>query len=547
MREDTEHARPGRWSERGEDRRERKSGGLRRSPALIIGIRAGAALLVVMTASCIFLKRTIETDNLTAWNPQRVESPVRVHLVDGSTALFKEGAVVERERVSGRGWRYGLNLRDSVQIDALAVDSIVAMEAYRHQIDGSASLVYSVIGTAVAIGSVIGLACAADPKCFGSCPTVYSDSSGTAVLEAEGFSYSIAPLFESRDIDRLRATPDESGIVRLEIRNEALETHYINHLELFEAVHAEDERVLPASDGRIIAARALRSPLAAIDRAGRSVRAQIEAHDGAYFQTAPAVLAAATAEDLDDVIDLDLGDLGSADSIVLVFRMRNSLLATILFYDLMLGDRGARALDWLAFDLERLSTAVELGEWSRAHLGMQVSVTKDGAFEHVGRVGDSGPVAWKDVTIVIPAPDPKGRVRLTFPADGWRIDWLAFSTDWREVEPRILPLTRVATSTGELKEAHENLSRADTRYLMTSPGQWFSAEFDVGVSSQARTVLLASQGYYIEWIRREWLLTGRETTAFQPGRASLVDAIQRWATVQDSLEKRFYATRVPVR
>ena len=506
-----------------------------------------ALVLALATTSCLLLKGTIEMENVPLRGQQRVQSPVRAHLIDGTIAFFSEGVFVDGGRVIGSGWHYGFNLRDSVRIDEIALDSVLAMEAYHNRIEGSTSLLYSVLGTAVTIGGAIAIVCALDPKCFGSCPTVYSDSAGHVLLEAEGFSYSIAPLFEARDIDRLRATADSAGTVRLEIRNEAFETHYINHLELLEVAHDDDERVVPTSDGRLIAARNLHAPRSAIDKAGRAVLAEIEVHDGTYFQTSPSILAAATEEDLDDVIELHPGDTGSADSVVLVFRMRNSLLATVLFYDLMLGDRGARALDWQSFDLERLSTAVELGEWSREHLGMHVSVTRNDAFETVGRIGDSGPVAWKDVAIVIPAPGPEGRVRLSFPADGWRIDWVAISPEWRTVEPRVVPLTRVTTRAGVEQDARESLNGADTRYLVTSPSQVFVAEFDAGTSESARTFLLASQGYYIEWIRREWLRTGNDSTAFRPEPSSLADAIQRWAVAQDTLEKRFYATRVPVR
>jgi hypothetical protein len=58
------------------------------------------------------------------------------------------------------------------------------------------------------------------------------------VEEAELFSNSIAPLFEARDVDRLQAQPDANGMLRLDVRNEAMETHYINHLQLFEVQHA---------------------------------------------------------------------------------------------------------------------------------------------------------------------------------------------------------------------------------------------------------------------------------------------------------------------
>src|SRR4029450_4667217 len=100
-------------------------------------------------------------------------------------------------------------------------------------------------------------------------PAVYAGRGGGPRLEAETFSYSIVPLFEARDLDRLRVQAGADGRVRLEVRNEALETHYINHLQLVEVRHQAGALVLPDHEGRILSAGALRPPLSAVDRAGR--------------------------------------------------------------------------------------------------------------------------------------------------------------------------------------------------------------------------------------------------------------------------------------
>jgi hypothetical protein len=55
-----------------------------------------------------------------------------------------------------------------------------------------------------------------------------------------------------------------------------------------------------------------------------------------------------------------------------VLRARNSLLNTVLLYDVMLGARGARALDWVGSDLERVGPALELGNWYATRMGMRV-------------------------------------------------------------------------------------------------------------------------------------------------------------------------------
>ena len=93
------------------------------------------------------------------------------------------------------------------------------------------------------------------------------------------------------------------------------------------------------------------------------------------------------------------------------------------------------------------------------------------------------------------------------------------------------------------------MARADRNYLETRPGQHFTAVWDAGPEpgGGTRTWLLASQGYYTEWIRGTWIASGRDTTTFSATDTSLVQAMHQWRRVQDSMEARFYASRIPVR
>jgi hypothetical protein len=182
------------------------------------------------------------------------------------------------------------------------------MEAFRTQVDQAASIVVSTLSTAGAalfvVGAAVLIACLNNPKCFGSCPTYYADSAGAHVLEAEGFSYSIAPLFEARDVDRLRLRPAPDGTVRLEVRNEAFETHYINHLELLEVRHTADETALPDEQNRVLIVQHLAAPTAARDRQGKDLRAVLADPDGSVYRTDPEVLGRARVGDLEDAIEL---------------------------------------------------------------------------------------------------------------------------------------------------------------------------------------------------------------------------------------------------
>jgi hypothetical protein len=512
--------------------------------------RLAPLLLLAALTACLARRVTVAEVERTADSVQ-VRAPVKAHLVDGSTVFYPAGVLVARGQLTGAGTRYDLTLEQTAEVTQIPLDSLVGLEAYRTGVDAGATVSLTTLAVAGTIGIGFAIACALDPKCFGSCPTYYSDSAGTAVLEAEGFSYSIAPLFESRDVDRLRARPASDGTLRLEVRNEAFETHFLNHLELLEVAHDESEFIAPDPRNHPLAVGPQRGAREARDRTGRDVRHLLSDADGLTYATAPAVLAGVSESDLEDHIELSFGSPTDSDSVALVLRLRNSLLNTVLLYDMMLGDPGARSLDWQAEELSRVGTALELGSWYASRMGLGVDVLRDGEWVQVARLKDTGPVAWKDVAVMLPPPAGKQvRVRLRFPADNWRIDRVGLASTVRRPAVRTLALERVTAADGAAEaEALGALTSPDARYLETRPSQTFFATWDVGrdPASAGRTFLLASQGYYIEWVRRGWITAARDTALFRPGDASLLRALERWRTVQDTLERRFFATRVPVR
>ncbi len=513
-------------------------------------------LPLAFAVSACFIYRNVQVESIdrpaAPADSVVVRTPVKAHLIDGSTVVFRGGARVIGGTVSGTGMRYGLSLTDSTAVTSLPLDSVIGMESFRTEVDGTKTFLVSTLATAGTLLAAVGIACAIDPKCFGSCPTYYSDSSGTLVLEAEGFSYSVAQLFEARDVDRLRFSAAPDGVVRLEVRNEAFETHYINHLELLEVQHSGGETVLPDEQNRPLVVRDLVPVTVARDRVGRNVRAALAAPDGDAYRTDARVLGGARVGDLDDGIDITIPAPLGTDSVVVVLRLRNSLLNTILFYDIMLGDPGARSLDWVGYDLRQVGPAVELAQWYQKKMGMDVAVRDAGGFRPIAHLKDTGPVAWKDVAIVVPVLErDRVRVRLTFPADNWRIDRVLIATRFRHPTPAVHPLASVIDAAGRADTSgRASMMTADGRYLETTAGQRFTVDFAVGNDpppGTARTFLLGSQGYYTEWVRRGWITAPRSASTFVPSDTALAAAIARWRVTQDTLEARFMATRVPVR
>jgi hypothetical protein len=517
-------------------------------------------MLVVITAAfaaaCFHVYHKVQVGEVSTDEPTFVTSPVKAHLADGSVVIWAHGVTVSRTVLEGSGMRWDALRRDSTAVATVAMDSVLGLESYTRGIDGATTFGVSLLATAgmtvVTLGAGIAIACALDPKCFGSCPTVYSTSTTGELLEAELFSYSVAPLLEARDVDLLAARPDSTGRLELEIRNEALETHFINHIELLEVRHGADETVVPDAHGRPIVLGA-RSPVAQVrDRSGRDVAPSLAAHDSLHFASDNERLDRASITDFNDWIDLTVPRPASRDSIAVVLRMRNSLLNTVLFYDLMLGSAGARALDWLGTDLQRIGPAVELGMWYRARMGMRVAAEIDGAFRDIDRIPDAGPIAWKDVALLVPVPQSGDsmRIRLSFVTDEWRIDQVGIALDARRAEPRSVPLLAAASLDDTISfDATRRLSEPDEAYVETQPGIAFTVRFGTGPepSGETRTFLLSSQGYYTEWVRPDWIARASTPATFEPGDVMLVEAQRRWRAVKPEFERRFYETRIPVR
>jgi hypothetical protein len=504
------------------------------------------ALTLAIAAACI-VQSPIAKPVKPADLPVTVGSSVKAHLSDGSTVIYADGVTYADNSLQGRGLRYALGAVSPTSVERVSIDSVVGMEAFGKKTSTGASVAL----TLVAIPATVLAATVGAVVIFGSCPTYYADSAGTELLQGEGFSYAIAPLFEQRDVDRLRLTPQADGRIVLTVRNEALETHYINHLELLEVRHSSTESALPDQTGRAVALGHERIRATIRDRAGRDLANEVSSPDEKVFTTLDSRLARVTADDLDDHIDIAFKAPADVDSVAIVLDMRNSLLNTVLLYDHMLAEPGLKSLDFLGKDLERIAGAVDMGRWYAANMGMRVSVLDGSTYKRVARLGDSGPIAFHRMALLVPAlrqGDGSVHVRLSFVADDWRIDEISVAARWRRPQVRTVPMSKALTADPTQDEAAANaLRNPDQDYVITNPGQSFRAEFDVGNNgAQHRTWFAVSQGYYTEWVRGAWIKNagGKQ---FAPTNETLVEAVRSWRSKQSSMETAFYNQRISER
>lgn len=92
------------------------------------------------------------------------------------------------------------------------------------------------------------------------------------------------------------------------------------------------------------------------------------------------------------------------------------------------------------------------------------------------------------------------------------------------------------------------LAKNDGRYLVTSPGDCRYITFRPEPPTQGleRECFVRSGGYYIEWLRKDWLESG-PATWFQPRDEALSELATLWLKKKPDLERRFFEMRVPVR
>ncbi|QJR37572.1 hypothetical protein [Gemmatimonas groenlandica] len=525
----------------------------------------GAFGAVAFSAACVFYRTEVRAvERPTADAPTFIKSPLKAHLKDGSIVVFRNGATVTRESLTGEGRRYTLQNTTSRVYDRVPMDSVVGVETFENKVNAAPTVAASIAGAALGAVAAAVLAVAI----FGSCPTVYADTGATGELQAEGFSYSIAPLMEQRDVDPLRVRADSTGRVRLELRNEALETHYINHIELLAVRHATGARIVPDQSGRPVLVSGFADIDSATDRAGRDVRSTLQSRDGSLYATDPRIMRDARLGDLDDWIDVHVGELPAGDSVAVVLRLRNSLLNTVLLYNGMLGGRDAA--DWLHEGLGHFGTTAEMALWNRRTMGLRATVDgvsrTDVVHGATARLGDVGPIAFRDVALVLPRSAVNARtarIRLAFVADNWRIDEVRVAgtvsrpaVTTLAVERVVVPTPAVGTAPVLDTAAVSAIAAADTRYLETRPSQRMVLEFardhrsarEASPSADSTTTyMIAWQGWYREWIRGDWLANPTRTEPFKPGDAAVLTALRRWSERKDSFEREFYASRIPVR
>ncbi|OGU76004.1 MAG: hypothetical protein A3G43_11660 [Ignavibacteria bacterium RIFCSPLOWO2_12_FULL_56_21] len=515
--------------------------------------RSTAATLaaVLLLYSCRFEVNERHDVPLARGVPTVVSTPTNVHLLTGTLLVCDKGFVLANDTLKATGTLWNAQrTTSSAGHFIVPLDSIAGVEVAStswppgRQIGGG---LLGISAAAAAAGATALLLVAM----FGSCPTVYAVQDSVETLQAELFSNSIARSFEIEDTDVLRASPPASGPFVLRIRNEALETHYLDRLRLKYADHPAGTVALPDDDGDLLIAGTPMPPDRVVDADSNDVTATLAHRDGSAYSTPLERTEVLLPDGRRDHLDCTFTVPEVCNDLVLLLDGRNSLENTVLLYDIMMRGQGPAVLAWQDRMNSRPWEAWQVYRWYKRFSGIEVLVEHNGNLRPTGRISDTGPIAMKTAGVRIPV-SPGERtvtVRLNFIPDGWMIDRVAIAPYVAGAEGyRMASVSHATTNTGRDPEMIARLlENDDGDYLMTYPGDRFDLMFDLPPRGTGeRTLFVNGTGFYIEWVRAEWLRVdpapGFNIRRTSDIRRRLTDL---WKARKGTFEKQFYSTRIP--
>ncbi len=408
----------------------------------------------------------------------------------------------------------------------------------------------SALGTLTVLTIVTGIftiVCIVNPKaCFGSCPTFYANNGDDFIVQSEGFSSSISPALEEKDVDALYRIKPNSSDFTIQLKNEAYETHVIRSANLLALPKPEGGRVFLTPDGEFYQAINITEASSVIANEG-DISEKVCSFDGVErFSKADSNYLATK-----EIIELTFNHAKS-DSLGLVIAARQTLLTTYLFYQ-TLAYMGTTAGDWFA-NLERNGDQYRsLLQNPKKTLG-NIDVLIEGENNEwvtVGEVGETGPIAT-DIKIVplknklnLATKNLPVRIRLRMAKGLWRIDYIALAEIVDKVKPTIIQLSTSSPEKINSSTVTELLTNIDS-VLVTFPGDNYLLNYKLPADFNNYELFMESQGYYLEWMRNEWLAEENPGKVYQMlfnPKQYYKDLAPRFKNVEAEMEETFWSSK----
>ena len=451
---------------------------------------------------------------------------------------------IDSNRVRGIGVRLDKN-RDTIEQREfdIAASNVSLFETNTNTISFAGS---GMVITLVA-HAILTIYCIENPKaCFGSCPTFYLNDGTGEKLMAEGFSSSILPSLEAEDIDALPRAVPRGRILDVTMKNEALETHVVRSVDIMAVPHDPGMHVFKTDGGVFYQASSTIEP-SRVDGLNGDALASVRSFDGVEYHSKTDSSDLAKKETLN--MDFTLSEDGSYG---IVIGCRQAFVSTYLFYQGM-SYLGHQAGEYLSRLENGDSAMIKAYEQFRSALGgVEVwSEDESGNWKKEGEVTEMGPIASDIHLIKITANKKPRHIRLIMPQGSWRIDYVTMAKLDREVNPIILHPTKrehtrdqvLFSDTGRWALRPDKLSNA----LITLPGDEYQYTFELPEHPERYDLFLRSRGYYLEWMREDWLRDEdpiRAAMFFLDPKQTMRSEAGRFKNIEEEMETEFWRTKI---
>lgn len=470
------------------------------------------ALFVIMTGCSrqnMFRQNYHSANNLLHDAGEHQVNPyLKAHMKNGDVCILSNTWKIDTALgvITGNVTRYNFNRYVITNgPNSIPIDSILIFETNTSIKDPSGGSL-SMLGIVTAGNLIVTTICLTNPKaCFGSCPTFYLDStSDVRYSDAEGFSNAIAPSLEYSDIDALGLVHNGESPFRLTMKNEALETHCVNSILLYDFKAIPGTRVYHTVNDRFYRCSGMATPAIAKGPEGDVLPLLRRQDKKERFS-----LSDPTNLDTKEEIELRFNPVeSSSDSLGFVLDFRQTMLTTYLIYN-AIAYMGDEVSDVFARIEKSPSIRNSLKKGIKSKLGgIEVAVWNEQQRRWItqGEFYETGPIAVNSQLLKVATYDSHEsiRVKLKLNKGLWRIDRAGLTELVVEEKPTVLNPTRIIKNGVEYEEGLTRLKDPDG-YLVSLPGDRFSLEFAGVTPSADHDLFLDSRGYYLEWMRDYWM------------------------------------------
>ena len=403
--------------------------------------------------------------------------------------------------ITGEGQRFDYNRRIRKEGNLkFSMDSVLIYEMNEdlELADGMMALFPLAI-----VNVAVTLACITNPKaCFGSCPTFYTEDGNVFEAKGEGFSNAISPSLEYGDVDDLN-TSTRSDNFKIIMKNEAQETHCLKAVELWALPISDDQNALMTRNKDFFSSSAQIAPISAYVDGKNVLNSLLESDRNEYFSAADAENLASK-EEL--ILEFKATDLKQEQALVLDFRQ--SLMTTYFIYSAMayMGDEVSDVFAKIEREKDLYS---KLNNGLKSELGeLEVYLWNEESKEWQlqGALYETGPIAVNRQIVPLQKMSSSQplKVKLLMNKGLWRLDYAALAALDQKIEPLKLQPSQLKKNGSTHLFAKQQLLDAE-KHLISLPGDFFELEYDLPDPNQKYALHLYSKGYYMEWMRNEWL------------------------------------------